>query len=214
MSSGSSSGSSPSSSPRGSAARSGPRVLGVDPGLTRCGVGIVEGPSHRPSLVAHDCIRTDADAPLEQRLLELQRRLEEHIAQYQPEVVACERVLFSNNVRTAMATGQAAGVALVAAARSGVGVVQYSPTDVKLTVAGHGAADKDAVARMVAAQLGLATPPRPADVADALAVALCHVGRSRLPHGARPNGEGWAAVLDNPHIRIAGGTGTPSGGQQ
>jgi crossover junction endodeoxyribonuclease RuvC len=131
-------------------------------------------------------------------------------------------VLFSKNVRTAMATGQAAGVALLAAAQSGLPVVSYAPTDVKLAVAGSGAADKDAVGRMVAAQLRLDEVPRPADVADALAVALCHLGRARLAAAtattpaagalaeahrqARSAGrDGWAAVLDRPHVREAGG---------
>ncbi|MDX1660053.1 MAG: crossover junction endodeoxyribonuclease RuvC [Nitriliruptorales bacterium] len=182
------------------------RVLGIDPGITRCGVGVIDGPGHRPHVVAAECLRTPSDRPLALRLRDLQDRLEALIGEHQPDVVACERVLFSNNVRTAMATGQAAGVALVAAARAGVEVAEYSPTDVKLTVAGHGGADKHAVARMTAAQLRLDAPPTPADVADALAVALCHLGRqgSGVPAG-RGAGD-WSAVLDNPHVKIAGGT--------
>ncbi|MDX1620655.1 MAG: crossover junction endodeoxyribonuclease RuvC [Nitriliruptorales bacterium] len=185
------------------------RVLGIDPGLTRCGVGVLDGPAHRPRVVAATCLRTDASRPTAERLLELQQQLEALIDEHAPTAVACERVLFSNNVRTAMATGQALGVALVAAARAGVAVVEYSPTDVKLTVAGHGGAGKDAVGRMTAAQLRLDETPRPADVADALAVALCHLGRSRpgspVPTAGRRGGD-WSAVLDNPHVRVAGGT--------
>ena len=155
-------------------------VLGVDPGLTRCGLGVVSGPAARPRVVAQECLRTEPATPLEQRLLALHEGIWTLIEAHRPDAVAVERVLFSANARTAMATGQAAGVALLAAARAGVAVTSYSPNDVKLTVAGDGAADKSAVARLVTAQLGLAEVPRPADVADALAVALTHLARSRL----------------------------------
>ena len=156
------------------------RVLGVDPGLTRCGLGLVVGPSSSPSVVHHDCVSTSPSTPLEQRLLALSEAIEEAVDRYRPDAVAVERVLFSANARTAMATGQAAGVALLAAARAGTPVHTYSPNEVKLTVAGDGAADKDAVGRLVAAQLRLARAPRPADVADALAVALTHLARARV----------------------------------
>ena len=155
-------------------------VLGVDPGLTRCGLGMVAGPSHRPRVVHQECVRTVASMPLEQRLLLIHDAIADRIERSRPHAVAVERVLFSANVRTAMATGQAAGVALLAAARAGVPVTAYSPSDVKMTVAGAGDADKAAVARLVTAQLGLAEVPRPADVADALAVALTHLARSRI----------------------------------
>lgn len=155
-------------------------VLGIDPGLTRCGIGVVSGPAAQPQLVVHDCVRTDPDRPLEQRLLEVHDRIVAAIETHRPVAVAVEQVLFSVNVRTAMATGQAAGAALLAAARAGVAVHAYSPTEVKLTVAGAGDADKDAVGRLVAAQLRLERVPGPADVADALAVALTHLARSRL----------------------------------
>ncbi len=162
-----------------------PVVLGVDPGLTRCGLGVVAGPASRPRAVWHDCVRTAADLPLEQRLLAVHDAVLDAVAAYGPTAVAVERVLFSANARTAMATGQAAGVALLAAARAGVAVTSYSPNEVKQTVAGSGSADKDAVARLVAAQLGLAEPPRPADVADALAVALTHLARDRVAAAVR-----------------------------
>ncbi len=204
-------------------ARGAVRVLGVDPGLTRCGIGVVEGPPSSPTLVAKELIRTPREDPLEQRLDALHRGVAGAIARYRPHAIAVERVLFSSNVRSAMATGQAAGVALLAAAQSGLPVTPYSPNDVKLTVAGHGGADKDEVGRMVAIQLGLTAVPRPADVADALAIALTHLARSRVaaateatPAGsvladaeaaARAGGRGgWAKVLDNPNLRIAGGT--------
>ncbi len=204
------------------------RVLGVDPGLTRCGVGIVEGPPARPRLVAQQLVTTPTGDPLEQRLLALHDALAAVIAAHAPDEVGCEQVLFSKNVRTAMATGQAAGVVLLTAAEHGLPVSTYTPTDVKLSVAGHGAADKDAVARMVAAQLGLQTPPRPADVADAVAIALCHLARSRLAaattsaahsrlsEAARAAGstsrQGWEAVLASRHVRVAGGTAPPRRG--
>lgn len=155
-------------------------VLGVDPGLTRCGIGIIVGPASRPRTRGHECIRTSPDTPLEERLLAVHDAIVAAIETHRPDAVAVERVLFSANVRTAMATGQAAGVALLAAARAGVPVTSYSPNEVKQTVAGSGAADKDAVGRLVAAQLGLAAIPGPADVADALAVALTHLARSRI----------------------------------
>lgn len=155
-------------------------VVGIDPGLTRCGVGVVVGPSSRPQLVHAECIRTRSDVALEERLLQLHRRLEALIDSHRPDAIAVEQVLFSANVRTAMATGQAAGVALLAGARARLPVTSYSPTQIKLTVAGDGSATKGAVGRMVAAQLGLAVAPEPADVADAIAVAITHLAMSRL----------------------------------
>jgi crossover junction endodeoxyribonuclease RuvC len=154
-------------------------VLGIDPGLTRCGVGAVRGPAHRPTLVAARCIRTPVELPVEQRLARLRAELDELVAELRPTAVAVERVLFSGNARTAMATGQAAGVALLVAAEHGLAVTAYSPNEVKATVAGDGRADKDAVARLVTAQLRLDAPPRPVDVTDALAVAITHLAHVR-----------------------------------
>jgi crossover junction endodeoxyribonuclease RuvC len=198
------------------------RVLGVDPGLTRCGIGVVDGPPSSPTLVATELVRTPKDDALEVRLDALHRGVAGAIARYRPQAIAVERVLFSSNVRSAMATGQAAGVALLAAAQSRVPVTPYSPNDVKLTVAGHGGADKAEVAQMVAMQLRLTTPPRPADVADALAIALTHLARCRVSSAvaATPANQalqqaraaagssrgGWDRVLDNPNLKVAGGT--------
>lgn len=156
------------------------RVLGVDPGLTRCGIGVVDGPPGRPVAVAGEVVRTARVLPLERRLMALCDEVAEALRLHSPDVVACERVLFSANARTAMGVGQAAGVVLLAAGRAGLPVASYSPNEVKRVVAGHGAADKGAVARMVAAQLGLGAVPSSPDVADALAVALCHLTRARL----------------------------------
>lgn len=151
------------------------RVLGVDPGLTRCGIGIVErsGPK---TLTLIDCgvIRTDVDASLEIRLLQLNDELERWIDKYQPDVIAVERVFSQLNVRTAMATGQAAGVALLLAAKSGLPIALHTPSEVKAAVSGSGRADKKQVAAMVVKILGLDAPPKPVDTTDALALAICH----------------------------------------
>lgn len=151
------------------------RVLGVDPGLTRCGIGVVESKSHK-SLSMVDCgvIRTDSDMALELRLLELSNELEKWIARYQPDVIAIERVFSQLNVRTAMATGQAAGVALVLAAKSGLPIALHTPSEVKAAVSGSGRADKKQVALMVTKILGLSEAPKPVDTTDALALAICH----------------------------------------
>jgi crossover junction endodeoxyribonuclease RuvC len=193
-------------------------VLGVDPGLTRCGLGVVSGPPGRPVHVRHDCVTTPSDLPLEQRLVRLHAGVVDAIATHRPVLVAVERVLFSRNVRTAMGTGQAAGVAMLAAAQAGLPVVQLTPTDVKASVAGDGGADKDGVARMVVAQLGLAATPRPADAADALAVALAALVRMRTTAagrrgpdraGGRPTAPAgsWEQVVAERGLTVAGGTG-------
>jgi len=155
-------------------------VLGIDPGVSRCGYGAVarrEGALH-----ARACgvIRTSPADPLPDRLRALADELAALVAELRPRAVAVERVLFQANVRTAMSVGQASGVALVVAARAGVPVTQYSPNEVKLAVTGDGRADKRAVQTMVTRLLGLADVPKPPDAADALALACCHLGRSRL----------------------------------
>lgn len=153
-------------------------ALGIDPGVTRFGYGIVErGTSgQRATLTARAAgvIRTDPAEDLPTRLAAIATEVEALIAEYQPRVVVVERVLFQVNVRSAMATGQASGLALVAAARAGVPVVHFSPNEVKAAVAGHGAADKAEVQKMVQALLNLAEAPDPPDAADALALALCY----------------------------------------
>lgn len=151
------------------------RVLGVDPGLTRCGIGVVESQGHK-TLTMVDCgvIRTDVDTALELRLLQLSDELEIWINKYKPDVIAVERVFSQLNVRTAMATGQAAGVALVLAAKSGLPIALHTPSEVKAAVSGSGRADKKQVALMVTKILGLSEPPKPVDTTDALALAICH----------------------------------------
>jgi crossover junction endodeoxyribonuclease RuvC len=154
------------------------RVLGVDPGLTRCGVGVVEGSLGRPlRLVSVDVLRTPADDDVADRLLALATRLEATVAAYAPDVVAVERVFSQHNVRTVMGTAQAAAAAILAAARAGVPVALHTPSEVKAAVTGSGRADKAQVATMVTRLLRLPDRPRPADAADALALAICQLWR-------------------------------------
>jgi crossover junction endodeoxyribonuclease RuvC len=149
-------------------------VLGVDPGLTRCGYGAVRGGGSRLRAEAAGVLTTPPSAPLPERLAELQRNVRELLAELCPDAVAVERVFFQSNVRTAMSIGQASGVILAEAVAAGCTVVEYTPTQVKSAVTGSGSADKQQVQRMVQSLLGLAAAPRPADAADALALALCH----------------------------------------
>ncbi len=150
-------------------------ALGIDPGLSRCGYGAVSQTRSGLEAVAAGVITTPADDPLAARLTSLFGELRRLIAELGPDEVVVERVLFQTNARTAMAVGQASGVALVAATEAGCPVVQYSPNEVKQAVTGYGAATKQQVQRMVQSLLGLANPPRPPDVADALALAICHL---------------------------------------
>ncbi|WP_405067441.1 crossover junction endodeoxyribonuclease RuvC [Kribbella sp. NBC_01510] len=154
------------------------RVLGVDPGLTRCGLGIVEGtPGKPPTLVAVGVIRTPSDLDVAKRLVRIEAELEEWITKHRPDAVAVERVFAQQNVRTVMGTAQASGVAMVVAARRGLPVALHTPSEVKAAVTGSGRADKEQVTTMVTRILKLAERPTPADAADALALAICHVWR-------------------------------------
>ena len=154
------------------------RVLGVDPGLTRCGVGFVEGAIGSPiSLVGVGVILTPAEAPLEQRLLDLDQQLSEWINVWKPDVIAVDRVFSQHNVRTVMGTGQAAGIALLLAAKAGIPVMMHTPSEVKASVTGSGRANKAQVALMVQKILNLETIPKPVDATDALALAICHIWR-------------------------------------
>ena len=154
------------------------RVLGVDPGMTRCGLGVVDGaPGRALTLVHVDVVRTPPDAELGLRLMAQADGVAAVIERYQPDVVAVERVFSQHNVRTAMGTAQVAGVAILAATRAGIPVALHTPSEVKAAVTGSGAAGKDQVAAMITRLLSLATAPRPADAADALAIAICLVWR-------------------------------------
>ena len=154
------------------------RVLGVDPGLTRCGLGVVDGaPGRRLTLVEVSVARSDADEPLEQRLLAIECAVDEVLERVAPDAVAVERVFSQHNVRTVMGVAQVSGVVLAAAARRGLPVALHTPSEVKAAVTGHGRAEKAQVGAMVARLLGLEAVPKPADAADALALAICHVWR-------------------------------------
>ena len=160
-------------------------VLGIDPGLTRCGYGVVSRNGRRLRAEAAGVVRTSPEADVSRRLAELQGEVRALIEEYRPDEVAIERVLFQVNVRTAMQTGQASGVVMAEAAAAGCGVALYSPNEVKSAVAGWGGADKDQMEQMVRTQLGISTPLRPVDAADAVAVALCHL--AVVPPGRRSN---------------------------
>lgn len=154
------------------------RVLGVDPGLTRCGVAVIDGaPGRKVSLRHITVLRTEPSLAIELRLMELESGLEAIVAEHAPDVIAVERVFSQHNVRTAMATAQAAAVALLIAARRGIDVALHTPTEVKAAVTGNGRADKAQVTAMVTRVLGLSEAPKPADAADAAAIAICQAWR-------------------------------------
>jgi crossover junction endodeoxyribonuclease RuvC len=154
------------------------RVLGVDPGLTRCGLGVVEGvPGRPPGLVALGVARTPPTADIATRLLALEVEIDSWLAEHHPDAVAVERVFSQHNVRTVMGTAQAGAVAVLCAARRGLPVALHTPSEVKAAVTGSGRADKAQVTTMVMRLLRLAEPPKPADTADALALAICHLWR-------------------------------------
>jgi crossover junction endodeoxyribonuclease RuvC len=150
-------------------------VLGVDPGLSRCGYGAVVRTGGQLEAVAGGVLSSDPATALPERLRGLLEALGALMEELRPDAVAVERVFFQTNARTAMATGQASGLALAVAASAGCDVVQYTANEVKLSVVGYGGATKDQVQKMVASLLGMPEPPRPPDVADALALAVCHL---------------------------------------
>jgi crossover junction endodeoxyribonuclease RuvC len=156
-------------------------VLGIDPGLTRCGFAVVDGRGPgSAAAVSLGVIRTPATDELPQRLAALRAELVSLIEEFLPDVVSVERVFFQVNVRTAMSVGQASGLALCEAASAGCEVVQYTPNQVKDAVAGYGGAGKQQVQKMVQARLKLSQPPKPADAADAAALALCHLAMAPM----------------------------------
>lgn len=154
------------------------RVLGIDPGLTRCGIGVVEGrPGQSPTLLGVGVVRTDADLDIPRRLVVIERELDRLITEWIPDVIAVERVFAQNNLNTVIGTAQAAGVAMLVGARRGIPVAQHTPSEVKASITGSGRADKAQVGTMVARILRLDGPPKPADAADAVALAICQVWR-------------------------------------
>jgi len=154
------------------------RVLGIDPGLTRCGVGVVDGTVGRPlTMVDVGVFRTPAELDIARRLHQLEQQIEVSVLRHRPDVVAVERVFSQHNVRTVMGTAQASGIAMLVAARHGIPVHLHTPSEVKASVTGSGRADKAQVTQMVTRLLRLTEAPKPADAADALALAICHIWR-------------------------------------
>ncbi len=180
------------------------RVLGVDPGLTRCGFGVVEGTVGRPlTMVDVGVVRTPHELVVEKRLFTIGTQLDEWIVRHRPDVVALERVFSQHNVRTVMGTAQASGVVMFTAAKHGLPVVLHTPSEVKASVTGSGRADKAQVTMMITRLLRLTEAPKPADAADALAIAICHIWRggasNRLAeavalHSSRAAGTGKAGI--------------------
>ncbi|MGW0517309.1 crossover junction endodeoxyribonuclease RuvC [Crossiella sp. NPDC003009] len=157
------------------------RVLGVDPGLTRCGIAVVDGGTGRSvRAIAVDVVRTPVDAPLAVRLLQIADAAELWLERYRPDVIAVERVFSQHNVRTAMGTAQAGGVIALCAARRDLPVAFHTPSEMKAALTGSGRADKAQVTAMVTKVLGLAEAPKPADAADALGLAICHIWRAPM----------------------------------
>jgi crossover junction endodeoxyribonuclease RuvC len=175
------------------------RVLGIDPGLTRCGFGVIEvEPDRTARLVDVGVIRSSADEPVERRVHAIANGVEAVLDEHRPEVVALERVFAQHNLRTVMGTAQASGVVMHLAAARGLSVALHTPSEVKAAVTGYGSADKKQVATMVARLLRLDAPPSPADAADALALAICHGWRRSAPvavgggAGLTPAQRAWA----------------------
>ncbi|MGZ4432416.1 MAG: crossover junction endodeoxyribonuclease RuvC [Trebonia sp.] len=202
------------------------RVFGVDPGLTRCGLGVVDGAPGQPlSLAGAGVVRTPATDSIAARLLALDLEIGEWLDRYRPDAVAVERVFSQDNLRTVMGTAQAGAIAIVCAARRGIPVALHTPSEAKAAVTGSGRADKAQVASMVTRLLRLADPPRPADTADALALAICHLWRgsaeqrlaravaAHIAAGPAPSGRpgpaGSAASPAAREPRLTGGTVPP-----
>ncbi|WP_067431992.1 crossover junction endodeoxyribonuclease RuvC [Nocardioides jensenii] len=154
------------------------RVLGIDPGLTRCGMGVVDGEVGRPlTMLDVNVLRTSSSEPVPIRLVTIEKGIDAWIEEFQPDAVAVERVFARSDVSTVMGTAQASGIAMVCAARRGIPVALHTPSEVKAAVSGSGRADKAQVTAMVTRILRLTAPPKPADAADALALAITHIWR-------------------------------------
>lgn len=180
------------------------RVLGVDPGLTRCGIAVVDGlAGQKVTAVQVGVIRTPVDADLAVRLLAVSDAVEEWLDRHRPDVVAVERVFSQYNVRTAMGTAQAGGVVALAAARRGLPVMFHTPSEVKAAVTGSGRADKAQVTAMVTKLLGLSAAPKPADAADAIAIAVCHIWRAPMRNRLAEAEARAAELVRNHKARIA-----------
>ncbi|AEG81805.1 crossover junction endodeoxyribonuclease RuvC [Corynebacterium ulcerans] len=157
------------------------RVMGIDPGLTRCGLSVVQAGRGRQVMpIAVGVVRTPPQADLTVRLLELSDAVNEWMDEYQPDVVAIERIFERGNVSTVMHTAHGVGVLVLAAAQRGIDVHMYTPSEAKKAISGNGRADKKQMTAMITRILGLSEPPKPADAADALALAVCHCWRAPM----------------------------------
>ena len=177
-------------------------IMGIDPGLTRCGIAVISQKSMRElSMLGVDVLLTPAESPLEQRLLSIEGEIEKWILKFKPNVLAVERVFAQHNVRTVMGTGQAAGIALLVAARHGIPVAMHTPSEVKAAVTGSGRAGKIQVAEMVKRILNLETIPKPVDATDALALTITHAwrgeGTSRLASAVKAEKERIAKLRNS-----------------
>lgn len=171
------------------------RVLGVDPGLTRCGIGVVDVErNRRATMVAVGVVGTSPDETLDRRLLAIAEAIDEWLDLHQPDVMAVERVFSQLNVSTVMGVAQASGVVIAAAARRGIPVALHTPSEVKAAVTGSGGANKDAVTKLITKILRLDAPPRPADAADALALAVTHAWRAGSGAAVATTGPGRNAL--------------------
>ncbi|WKD59174.1 Crossover junction endodeoxyribonuclease RuvC [Corynebacterium caspium DSM 44850] len=156
-------------------------VMGIDPGLTRCGLSVVQAGRGRAIYpIAVGVVRTPAESPLTERLLRLSKAATEWMDEYRPDVVAIERIFERSNVSTVMHTAHAVGVLVLAAAERNIPVQMYTPSEVKKAISGNGRADKKQMTSMITRILGLSEPPKPADAADALALAVCHCWRAPM----------------------------------
>lgn len=187
------------------------RVLAVDPGLTRCGIGVVDGvPGRRLSLVEVGVIRTPSGDPTPRRLVAIEDEMRLWFERHRPEAIAIERVFADTNVSTIVGTAQVTGVVMLLAERRALPVSMHTPTEVKAAVSGSGRADKAQVTAMVTRLLGLTEAPRPADAADALALAICHVWRGsvqqRLADAAAAHASKPSGIPSRSPRRAAGGS--------
>ena len=156
------------------------RILGIDPGTVTMGYGVIEAKDDEITLVDCDALTTSQRSPIGERLSYLYHRLLEIISRYQPDAVAIEQPFVAKNVKSALAIGKAQAVVILAAANNGIPTYEYTPTQIKQSVANYGASPKEQIQEMVRLQLGLAEVPQPSDAADALAVALCHLSETHL----------------------------------
>ncbi|MDO5617628.1 crossover junction endodeoxyribonuclease RuvC [Kocuria sp.] len=186
-------------------------ILGVDPGLTRCGFGVVRMRANRKvEWIHHEVQGTGADQPLEMRILSIAQAAQSMMERYQPDALAIERLFAQNNAPTVVGTAQASGAVIAEAARRAIPVAWHTPSEVKAAVTGDGAADKAAVTRMVVRILGLEAPPKPADAADAIAIAICHGWRSGV--GAGYDAQTATATHQGAQTRLAQLTSAGGGG--